>query len=182
MPITDAIAYLKCTDPGDATEETILVSDADFPAHLPLNNGLSCFYLVDKGGSFEYVQNRSLVENAESLESLHGLAVANLANLASQNLVVREYRNIFVATMGGNFEASLLLVDEVWDETYSHIVENDFVAAIPARDILAFCDSRSVVGIQELLETISRVWPSGDHLITDRLYRRVSRRWEVHDT
>ena len=82
--------------------------------------------------------------------------------------------------MGGNFEASLLLVDELCDETYCHVVENDFVAVIPQRDILAFCDSESDVGEAQLIETIARIWPSEDHLLSDKLYRRVDRQWEVY--
>ena len=182
MPITEAIAYLKYDDPTIETSRTITVPDSQFPAYLKYENGLTCYYLLDKGDSFEYVQNQHLLENAETVESLHLHAVANLAALASANLVVREYGDIFVATMGGNFEASLLLVDELWDETYSHVVDNGFVAAIPARDILAFCDSKSSEGIAQLVETIERVWPGGDHLLTKQLYRRVDRSWEANDT
>lgn len=181
MSITEAIAYLKCDDPAIETEDTVLVPDGLFPAHLSLDNGLSCYYLLDKGDHFEYVQKDHLNAHAESLESLHNRAVTNLSNLASKNVEVRQYGNIFVATMGGNFEASLLLVTEFWDEDYSHTVENGFVAAIPARDIMAFCDSQSTNGIEELRAAISRIWPSGDHLLTDRLYRRVGRRWEIYD-
>ena len=180
MSITKAIAYLKAESPDDGAGETILVLDDEFPAHRSLGNGLTCYYLLDRGEIFEYVLSGQLQEHAETIDSLHWKAVANLASLASANLLVRSYQDIFVALMGGNFEASLLLVDELWDETYSHVVENDFVAVIPQRDILAFCDSESDAGKAQLFETIARIWPSEDHLLSDKLYRRVDRRWDVY--
>lgn len=179
MSIANAIAYLKTEVPDDDPGETVLVADAEFPAHLSLSNGLTCFYLLDKGDHFEYVLSGQVAEHAETIESLHGKAVANLASLASANLVVRSYQDIFVALMGGNFEASLLLVDELWDEIYSHVVENDFVAVIPQRDILAFCDSRSKVGKAQLFETIARISSTEDRLLSDKLYRRVDRQWKI---
>ncbi|MDJ0711782.1 MAG: DUF1444 family protein [Woeseiaceae bacterium] len=180
MSIAEAIAYLKTEVPEDDAGETILVRDDEFPAHSSLGNGLTCFYLLDRGERFEYVMSGQLQEHAETIESLHGQAVANLASLAESNLVVRSYQDIFVALVGGNFEASLLLVDDLWDETYSHVVKNDFVAVIPQRDILAFCDSESEVGKAQLVETIARIWPSEDHPLSDKLYRRVDRQWEVY--
>lgn len=179
MSISKAIAYLKCDIPDGDSGETIVVPDDEFPAHLSLGNGLTCFYLLDTGERFEYVLSGQLQQHAETTDSLHGKAVANLASLASASLVVKSYQDIFVALMGGNFEASLLLVDELWDDTYSHVVENDFIVTIPARDILAFCDSESEAGKAQLFETIARIWPSEDHLISDKLYRRVGRQWEI---
>lgn len=179
--ITEAIAYLKADDSPIKSSSTITVPEHEFPAHLSYGNGLTCYYLVDKGDSFEYVLNRHLLENAETVESLHEQALSNLAALASRNLEVREYGDVFVATMGGNFEASLLLVNELWDETYVHVIENDFVAAIPARDILAFCDSKSTVGVEQLVETVSRVWSGGEGLLTKQLYRKEGRSWVSWD-
>ena len=179
MSIAKAIAYLKTVAPDDDSGKTVLVPDAEFPAHLPLGNGLTCFYLLDKGEHFEYVLSGQVEEHAETIDSLHRKAVENLASLSSANLVVRSYQDIFVALMGGNFEASLLLVDRIWDETYSHVVENDFIAVIPQRDILAFCDSESEVGKAQLIETIARISSSEDHLLSDKLYRRVDRQWKT---
>lgn len=182
MSLSKAIAYLKYDDPMAESKDAFQVPDDVFPAHLPLGNGLTCYYLLDTGDSFEYVQTWQVLQNAETIESLHTQAVANLAALAETNLVVKEYGNIFVALMGGNFEASLILVDELWDETYAHVVENDFVAVLPARDILAFCDSESEHGKAELVATVDRIWPGTDHLLTDKVYRRVGRQWRVDDS
>ena len=51
------------------------------------------------------------------------------------------------------------------------------MAVAPARDILAFCDTASVEGIGQFQQVVARIFPGGDHLISDRLYRREPRRW-----
>jgi uncharacterized protein YtpQ (UPF0354 family) len=181
MSITDAIAYLKATEPPIETEDTMIVSEDEFPAHTDYGNGLSCFYLMDKGDHFEYVLTSDLLKNAETVTSLDHKARSNLAVMAAEQLEVRRHGNIFIATMGGDFEASLLLLSHLWDETLAHTIQGDYVASIPARDVLSYCDSESEAGIKELRNIIDRVWPGGDHLISRNLYRRQNRRWVIYD-
>jgi hypothetical protein len=59
--------------------------------------------------------------------------------------------------MEGNFEASVLLLDTVWDISLAKHVNGNFVAAIPARDVLAFGDSTSPEAIAELRDVIKRL-------------------------
>lgn len=54
---------------------------------------------------------------------------------------------------------------------------NDYIVAIPSRDVLVFCDSQSTQAIEELKSVIQRVWEDGDHLHTNKLLIRKERRW-----
>jgi hypothetical protein len=73
--------------------------------------------------------------------------------------------------MEGNFEASVLLLDTVWDVSLAQYVREDFVAAVPARDVLAFGDSSSAEAIEELRAITDRVISdSGDHPISTSIY------------
>jgi hypothetical protein len=103
--------------------------------------------------------------------------VGNLARMARDRATLRPHGNIFALFLDGNFEASLLLLDDLWDEASAHYAPNGFVVAVPARDMLAFCDLGSEQGIRELREVLGRVFPYGDHLISRLLYRREARRW-----
>ena len=181
MSISKAIAYLKRTDTDSQHDDALKLSHEDSPAYSVFDTGLACCYLVDRDDHFEYVLNRDLAANAESLSTLDQIGRRNLASFAESRLEVREYGNIFVALMGGNFEASLLLVNELWDTTLSHTITEDYVTAIPARDILAYCDSASPQGISELRDVLARTDPGGDHLLAQDLYRRVDRRWVKYD-
>jgi hypothetical protein len=64
--------------------------------------------------------------------------IANLVGLARARLKVRPYQGAYASLLDGNFEACLLLVDSLWDESLVHLAPNGFVAAAPARDLLAF--------------------------------------------
>ena len=90
---------------------------------------------------------------------------------------VTRYGDIYAVMLDGTFEASLILVDGLWDVSFAALAPHGIVAAIPARDILAFCDATSTEGLAELRQLIERV-QGGDHLLTRDLYRRVGGRWE----
>lgn len=171
-----AVAYLKIEEPLSGSGE-IELSESDSPVIQALGHRLLVAYLVDEGESFAYVQNRHLAEAGMSTEELHATAVKNLGALAVERVEVRAYGNIYAVLMGGNFEASLVLLDEFWTEWCSHLAPNGYVAAFPARDILAFGDSSSAEVINELNQVCRRSGDDVDHPLTNTLYRRVGCSW-----
>ena len=73
----------------------------------------------------------------------------------------------------GNFEASVLLPDTVWDISFAKHIKGEFVAAVPARDVLAFGDSSSAETVAELRAIINRLKSSGAaHPLSTSLHRR----------
>jgi uncharacterized protein YtpQ (UPF0354 family) len=130
------------------------------------------------GTAFEFVQHRHLLAADLTEAELHENAVANLLNLANQRLNIRSYCGIFIVCLEGNFEASLLLADSLWDDELVHLAPNGFLAAVPARDVLAFCDAGSESGIAELRAVIARVYATAvDHALTSVLLRRMDKSW-----
>ena len=79
--------------------------------------------------------------------------------------------------MDGHFEASLMLLDDLWDEALASYAPNGFIVALPARDVLAFCDAKSDAGIAQLHDMVKRITAKGDHPISQNLYRRQSGTW-----
>jgi hypothetical protein len=130
------------------------ISGEDSPVLKDLKNGLLVSYIVDEGSRFTYVQNRHLRAAGIDELTLHKTAVHNLYSVAEKHLKVQPYGPVFSVFMEGNFEASVLLLDTVWDVSFAQYVCEDFVAAIPARDVLAFGDSSSAEAIKGT---------SGDH-------------------
>src|SRR5262249_5724329 len=110
-------------------------------------------------------------------DDLHATAMNNLLVLMGDRTRMQPHGNIFAMFLDGNFEASLLLVDQLWDQSLAGYAQNGFVIAVPARDVLAFADVNSAAGIAELHGVVSRLFPKGDHLISQKLYRRESGRW-----
>jgi uncharacterized protein YtpQ (UPF0354 family) len=164
------------------TEAVTELSKLDSPIILDLKNGLLVGYLVDAGEHFQYVQGRHLEAEGITIAALHHGAIMNLAALLTEKGAnVQPYGDIFAVLFGGNFEASLLLIDAFWDKFLSNLAPNGFVVAIPNRDILAFCDAQSEPGIDQLRQLIQRV-EGGDHPITPNLYRRdqSTRTWRPY--
>jgi len=176
-----AITYLKAalSTESVAGERVAQVSEADSPVVRPFAAGLCSCYVVDDGSSFSFIQNRDLLRDKCSVDALHACATENLRQIARTRLqVVPQPGEFFAALLGGNFEASLMLLDGLWDKGLRHVIQHDFVVAIPARDVLAFCDNESVQGLQSLTGVIKRIWPGGDQLISQCLYRRRPSGWE----
>jgi len=183
MPVsfTDrAIAYLKAVFPLDESE-TITLSRGDSPVLRPLTDGLLIAYAVDVGASYQLVQHRHLDDEHTSEERLHEVGIRNLLTTASErDLRVQPYQNIYAVLMGGDFEASLILLDQLWEHQFRQFVAGEYAIAIPARDILAFCNSTSTQGLDELRQLIERVHATSDHPISSRIYVRRQAHWLPH--
>jgi uncharacterized protein YtpQ (UPF0354 family) len=178
---TRAIAYLKRKLPDDGSPVTLL-SHGDSPVLKDLNNGLLVSYLVDEENKFSYVQNRHLLAAGIDETTLHRAAMENLYDIAEKHLKIQPYRSVFAVFMEGNFEASVLLLDTVWDTSFATYIREDFVVAIPSRDVLAFSDSSSAEGITELQAIVDRVAiVSSDRTLSTSLYRRRNGVWFAYD-
>lgn len=173
----NAIAYLKAVAPD--TADAVSLSEQDSPVMRDLGNGLLVSYVVDEGKSFSYVQNCHLAEAGIDLTKLHEYGLTNLSQIADENLKVQEYGSVYAIFADGNFEASFILLEDLWSRKLSALVQNEFVVAIPARDVLAFCDASSSEGIAELKNIVSRV-SGGDHLLSSSLYRRRGSEWAAY--
>ena len=174
----NAFAYLKPRVIQDDVNE-ISLSHSDSPVLLQYNNELLIAYVVDDGESFTYVQHHHLAEEGITPEQLHKYGLANLRDLAEERLRVEPYGPIYAVFVDGNFEASMILVDELWDQDFAQLC-GEFVAALPTRDVLAFCDLASSAGIAELNNIISRLERGDDHPLSLSLYRRKGANWIPH--
>jgi uncharacterized protein YtpQ (UPF0354 family) len=180
---TRAVAYLKPNPTDDVRGPTISLGHEDSPVLRDLHNGLLVAYLVDEGTRFGYVQNRHLCAAGVDQDTLHKTAIDNLYALAERHLRIQPYGPVFTLFMEGNFEASVLLLDTVWDVSFARHVQGEFVAAAPARDVLAFGDSSSPEAVAELRAIIGRVTASGaDHQLSTSLYCRRRGIWLLHST
>jgi uncharacterized protein YtpQ (UPF0354 family) len=168
---------IKAAIVGD-TGRSVALGHADSPVFRDLANGLLVLYVVDAGQSFEFVQNRHLTAAGMTPEDLHAAALSNFHEFIAERTRIQAHGGVFALFLDGNFEASLLLVDSLWDEALAEYAPNGFVVVVPARDVLAFTDAGSASGVDELRDVVSRVFPCGDHTIASDLYCREAGRWE----
>lgn len=172
-----AMPYRKPDLTGE-TGPAVALGHDESPVLRDLGNGLLVAYIVDSGQSLEYIQNRHLSKAKITEDELHATAMTNLFAFMGERTRMQPHGNIFAMFLDGNFEASLMLVDQLWDESLIGYAPNGFVAAVPARDVLAFADAKSDAGITELRGVVDRLFPDGDHLISRDLYRRGAGRWQ----
>jgi uncharacterized protein YtpQ (UPF0354 family) len=175
-----AIAYLKA-DVSKERAPAVSVSHEDSPIFRLLSDGLCICYVVDHENAYHYIQQRHISEDGISEEQLHEIGLRNLTELASKrDLRVQPHQNIFGVLMGGDFESSLILLDQLWEQQFRQFVPGDYAVAVPNRDILAFCDSTSKTGLIELRQLIAKIHKTGDHPISDKIYVRRGNRWSPY--
>ena len=71
----------------------------------------------------------------------------------------------------------MILLDDLWNASFRQFVQGDYLIALPARDVLAFCDASSDAGRAELAELINRLKGSEDHPLSQKLYIRRENQW-----
>ena len=174
----DAIAYIKAVNPEGGGPVVQLPPEAT-PVVRGYSDDLCICYIVDCGKHYKYVQECHLSLDGIDRDELHRIGLLNLrAAVAQRQARVQPYQGVFAFLMRGDFEASIILLDDLWDGEFRQFVTGEYAAAIPARDLLAFCDSSSADGIAELQRIIERVQPTGDHLLTRAIYVRRDSRWQ----
>jgi uncharacterized protein YtpQ (UPF0354 family) len=133
------------------------------------NDELMIFYAEDTPSNIRYLVSKRLEEVGVAREGLRALAIANLAKLLPQ-IEVHSNPLVSMITAGGDYEASLLLVDDIWSKgRVPETVDGDIVAAIPARGRLFFTGSRNRAGIARLRELARKLVATPYHL-TDTLF------------
>lgn len=175
-----ALPYLKAPVEG-ASENELSVLEGAFPVQHVTSYGLIAHYLVDQGHSFQYVVNEFLEKSGLTLGQLHEIAVENLIKYVGGKIQIRSSGSLHGLICGGNFEASLMAVDALWQNSLKDYVQNKIIAVAPARDILAFGDSENPDTIPELKALVDRIWPNGDHLITKSMYVYCDSGWEIYE-
>jgi hypothetical protein len=163
-----------------ASQPGIELPESEEPVARAAKGEFGVFYFIDHGEHFSYVNMGQLRSAGITLDELHKAGLRNLKALIKDEkskLRLVKQGSAYGLIMGGNFEASLMLVDELWDGAFKKYAPNGPIAAVPARDVCAFCDADSQEGIAELKRITERVWQNGDHLISDRLFLRKNGQW-----
>jgi len=171
--------HLQFQLPADATQP----KSEDAPLMRVAHGNFGVAYLVDLGDHYTWVTAGQLEEAGMTLDELHRVGIANLQRKVGE-LRIMEGDEAQMLAMGGEFEASLMLVDALWEPkgVLGAYTPNGAIAAIPARDVLAFCDARSKKGLDGVRKVAANPLPEPRHALTTRLFARRNGRWKVLGT
>jgi hypothetical protein len=130
------------------------------------NNEQIIAYAQDDPARMRYLTTAELA--GEDRAALRALAIGNLVRLLPK-IEMQAGPQLSVITAGGDYEASLLLLDELWSGGQIK-VEGDIVVAIPARDMLFITGSRNRAGLKALRELAAKAVAEESHRLTSTLF------------
>lgn len=142
--------------------------DWDVPANEDYNGELVILYAQDSERNIRYLSDEKLVEIGDSREGLRANAVENLRTLLP-DIEIHGDAGTYMLTAGGNYEASLILFDDIWRDGQLS-VKGELVIAVPARDVLVVTGSEDAAGVEELKRIVRDILANGVYSLSDRLF------------
>ena len=141
----------------------------------PLAKGLRVFYVIDTPNSIRYVDRNTIEASGIAYKDLRSAATANLRRLAA-DLQGAKADGLAFLRLDGNYDSSLLLLDEYWN-TANFDLSGDIVVAIPARDFVVITATDEADGMARLPEIVDRYYAESPYRLTRNYYRRAGNRW-----
>jgi uncharacterized protein YtpQ (UPF0354 family) len=148
------------------------------PATERLVGDLSIVYAFDQPHSLEIMTEVERMGLGVPQNELRALAVKNLRRLVPE---IRHHDSGagYMLLAGGNFEASLLLLEDLWTRLAVE-VPGELVACAPARDTMLYTGSGIPGGIDSLRQLATRIITEGNYSLSGTLLRWTGIGWEVY--
>jgi uncharacterized protein YtpQ (UPF0354 family) len=131
------------------------------------NELLVIVYAEDTPSNIRYFSPGDLTKAGIERGRLRALAVSNLRRVLPK-IEFHEGELFSMVTAGGNYEASLLLFDELWTGDRLK-VDGEPVVAVPSRDVLLVTGSRNAEGIDRLRKVTQEIIAESTYTLTAEL-------------
>jgi uncharacterized protein YtpQ (UPF0354 family) len=133
-----------------------------------LNSDLVILYAEDSPKNIRYLSPKDLETAQIDRKGLRRLACENLKRLLPK--IERHGANgLFMVTAGGDYEASLLLLDSIWGDMRKE-VRGDVVIAIPCRDLLLVTGSEDGQNLDKMKQMVQKSFQDGSYRLTTKLF------------
>ncbi len=173
--------------PAPALEDIVaMIKDTEFqrvfkadnlPMSAHLCGDLWIVYAIDRPESMATLSRSKMLAAGLNEEDLLALSLGNL-----QRILPAAERHgqgpWFLLAAGGDYTASLLLFDDLWD-SLAEDVDGDIVAVVPARDTLLYTGSNSAAGLAAIRDRAQRIVARGDNVISETLIQRRGGKWQA---
>lgn len=167
VPLIKDPSFFEEIDPGFQPATERLVAD------------LSIVYAFDHPQSLEIMTEAERIALGVPAAELRALAVKNLRRLVPE-IRHQDSESGYVLQAGGNFEASLLLLDDLW-ATLASEIPGDLVACAAARDKMMYTGSQVPGGIESLRKFAAQVMAEdGSYALSGTLLRWTGLGWEAY--
>lgn len=135
------------------------------PVFEDFNKELIIVYAEDSKTRTRYLNT---AEDIGDRNALRALAIENLRRIVPKFEQRVNDAGFSLVSAGGDYEPSLLLLDDVWSSGQIK-VEGDIVVAIPARDVLLITGSRNRKGLKAV-RSLNGDLTKGAHRLTETLF------------
>lgn len=139
--------------------------------------GLSIIYAEDTPTNIRYIEKASIADIGVDIASIPATAIVNLLTKLP-DITVEGGDGLYMIIADGNYEASLLLVDEIWSSE-NFDVAGDIVVAVPARDVLLVSGTENGEQLEQLIAIAKQVYSESPYNLTPNLYVRQDGRWRL---
>jgi uncharacterized protein YtpQ (UPF0354 family) len=166
VPIIKPVSYLD--DIKNVANKMGATKDVE-GVYEKYNDQLIIAYAEDTKNSIRYLTHDDLKSLSIKTDSLKSIATRNLDRLLT-NIQRRGRDGVFMLTAGGDYEASIILLDNIFIKE-SLPVKGDFVIAIPNRDMLLVTGSDDKAGISKIKEVATKSFATGNHQVSQWLFK-----------
>jgi uncharacterized protein YtpQ (UPF0354 family) len=131
------------------------------------NKELVIVYAEDSENRMRYLTNDEDI--GVDRKELRKLAVANLLRILPK-IEMRQHDDVFaMLTAGGDYEASLLLLDDIWSGDQIK-VKGDVVVAVPAKNVVLVTGSQNRKGLSVVRKMAAELASQNRYRLTDTLF------------
>jgi uncharacterized protein YtpQ (UPF0354 family) len=134
-------------------------------------------YAIDSADAMKTLPKTTVLELKLDAAALKPLAIENLRRILPP---IERHGDgpTYLLTAGGDYVASLILLDDIWEEL-KECVDGDIVATIPSRDVLLFTGSNSKAGIEDMRASVTKIHETGGYLVSNTMFRLTADGWKV---
>jgi uncharacterized protein YtpQ (UPF0354 family) len=172
------VPILKVMEPPDTSTEVFAISSDESPVMRPFAADLIVMYAIDLPTHFRFVTYRELRDASISEEDLHALALRNLP-LRLPEIEFHGEAPRYMVTAGGNFEATLLLLESLWERIEKQM-PGEILAVVPARDLLFVSASGWEGALSFMQEMASRELAEKRYALSACVFARRDGQWVPH--
>ena len=178
VPVMKEANYLADLQQGVAGDRAAEI------AHERYNDHLIILYAEDTPHNIRYLSEGQLDDLGVDRAGLRAMAISNLDRLLPA-VEAQGNDGTYMLIAGGNYEASLLLIDDIWagdvwtDGTLP--VTGDLVVAVPSRDVLLVTGSGDAKGLALVREIADDIVATEPYYLTNQLFIYRDGRFQPFD-
>jgi uncharacterized protein YtpQ (UPF0354 family) len=169
VPVIKPVSFLNAATNMGAPTDSLGI-------HEMYNDELVVLYAADLPNNVRGIKESDLTSLGITKESLREIAINNLAKLLA-NIQVKGGNGLFMVIVNGNYESSIILLDDVIHQK-NFQVNGDLVVAIPNRDILLITGSDDTQNVARVAAITNKMFTENNYPISPYLFKRMDGKWE----